>query len=182
MKTHNMIKKIKNNNLPNFESGTIWEDLVNGHRVGCLDVSKKEDVEKLMKEEKTILAIQDPPYNVDINDEFGNLPLDQYISWSEKWTDNTLDTLDKNSSLYIWLGADIRNGLQPLPDFILMMRSKPLKIRNFITMRNQRGYGTQKNWMAIRQELLYYIKGEPVFNVQAEYTDIPKKTKGYYKE
>ena len=49
-------------------------------------------------------------------------------------------------------------------------------------MRNQRGYGTQKNWMAIRQELLYYIKGEPVFNVQAEYTDIPKKTGGYYKE
>ena len=57
-----------------------------------------------------------------------------------------------------------------------------MRIRSFITMRNQRGYGTQKNWMAIRQELLYYIKGEPIFNVQAEYTDIPKKTKGYYKE
>ncbi|HPD19025.1 MAG TPA: site-specific DNA-methyltransferase, partial [Candidatus Goldiibacteriota bacterium] len=82
----------------------------------------------------------------------------------------------------VWLGADIRNDLQPLPDFMIMMRSKPVKIRNFITMRNQRGYGTQKNWMAVRQELLYYIKGEPVFNVRSEYTDIPKKTKGYYKE
>jgi site-specific DNA-methyltransferase (adenine-specific) len=49
-------------------------------------------------------------------------------------------------------------------------------------MRNQRGYGTQKNWMAIRQELLYYIKGEPIFNVQAEYTDIPKKQKGIIKK
>ncbi len=36
--------------------------------------------------------------------------------------------------------------------------------------------------MAIRQELLYYTKGKPIFNVRAEYTDIPKKTKGYYKK
>ena len=175
--TKTMIKKI-----PNFEYGIIWEDPVSGHKVGCLDVLKKEDVEKLMQNKKAILAIQDPPYNVDINDEFGNLPLDQYIDWSEKWVDNTIDILDKNSSFYIWLGADIKKGLQPLPDFIIMMRNKPVSVRNFITMRNQRGYGTQKNWMAIRQELLYYIKGEPIFNVQAEYTDIPKKTKGYYKK
>jgi site-specific DNA-methyltransferase (adenine-specific) len=49
-------------------------------------------------------------------------------------------------------------------------------------MRNQRGYGTQKNWMAVRQELLYYISGDPCFNVGAEYTDIPKILKGYYKQ
>jgi len=160
----------------------VWEDPVNGHRVGCLDASQKEDIEKLMQGEKAILAVQDPPYNISINDEFGNLPLGQYINWSEKWIDNTLDILDGNASLYVWLGADVRNGLQPLPDFIIMMRSKSVRVRNFITMRNQRGYGTQKNWMAIRQELLYYIKGEPIFNVQAEYTDILKKTKGYYKK
>src|SRR5207245_4644771 len=54
--------------------------------------------------------------------------------------------------------------------------------RSCITMRNQRGYGTQKNWMAVRQELLYYTKGSPAFNVEAEYTDIPKILRGYYKE
>ena len=48
-------------------------------------------------------------------------------------------------------------------------------------MRNQRGYGTLKNWMAVRQELLYYTKGSPRFNVDAEYTDIPKILRGYYK-
>jgi site-specific DNA-methyltransferase (adenine-specific) len=36
--------------------------------------------------------------------------------------------------------------------------------------------------MAVRQELLYYIKGNPPFNVEAEYTDIPKILRGYYKE
>ena len=49
-------------------------------------------------------------------------------------------------------------------------------------MRNQRGYGTQKNWMAVRQELLYYTKGNPLFAVEAEYTEIPKILRGYYKE
>ena len=64
---------------------------------------------------------------------------------------------------------------------MIMMRQTPFLTRSFITMRNQRGYGTQKNWMAVRQELLYYIKGNPIFNVDAEYTDIPKILRGYYK-
>lgn len=100
---------VKNSDLPNFEYGTVWEDPISGHRVGCLDASKKEDVEELMNNKETSLAIQDPPYNVDINDEFRNMPLGEYMKWSEKWVDNTIDV------------------------------------------------GTQKNWMAIRQELLYYI-------------------------
>lgn len=167
--------------LPEFKYGTIWKDSVSGHKVGCLDATNKEDIEKLMGEEKAVLAIQDPPYNIKINSEFKAMPVKDYIAWSEKWIDNTIEVLDKNSSLYIWLGGDIKNGFQPLPDFMLMMRNKPLRARNFITLRNQRGYGTQKNWMAVRQELLYYVKGDSNFNVKAEYTDIPKKTNGYYK-
>ncbi|MCK4818546.1 site-specific DNA-methyltransferase, partial [bacterium] len=89
--------------------------------------------------------------------------------------------MSDDSCLYIWLGADQKNGFQPLPDFMVMMRNiKEVKSRSFITMRNQRGYGTQKNWMAVRQELLYYTKGKPHFEVQ--YTDIPKILRGYYKE
>ena len=64
----------------------------------------------------------------------------------------------------------------------MMREMKNFKPRSFITMRNQRGFGTQKNWMAIRQELLYYIKGNAIFNIEAEYTDIPKILRGYYKE
>jgi site-specific DNA-methyltransferase (adenine-specific) len=62
----------------------------------------------------------------------------------------------------------------------MMREFKELKARSFITMRNQRGYGTQKNWMSVRQELLYYIKGESPFKVV--YTDIPKILGGYYKK
>jgi len=62
------------------------------------------------------------------------------------------------------------------------MREFPLQARSLITVRNQRGYGTQKNWMAVRQELLYYVRGTPPFNIEAEYTDIPKTLRGYYKD
>lgn len=175
------IKSSGPNRILNFKYGTIWEDPIRGHRIACLDASKREDVKKIMGGERATLAVQDPPYNVNINGEFSKSPIEEYIGWCERWVDNTIEVLADNASFYVWLGADIRHNLQPLPDFIIMMRKKPLKVRNFITMRNQRGYGTQKNWMAVRQELLYYIKGEPVFHVEAEYTNIPKKTKGYYK-
>jgi site-specific DNA-methyltransferase (adenine-specific) len=94
----------------------------------------------------------------------------------------SIASLDADSSLYVWLGADQRDHFQPLPDFMLLMREFPVRARSYITVRNQRGYGTQRNWMAVRQELLYYIRGNPRFNVEAEYTDIPKTLRGYYKE
>ncbi len=162
-----------------LKKGEIWHDPLGKHRIGCLDAASQADIEKLMDGEKGVLAIQDPPYNLVAFEERG---LHDFIQWCKKWIATTDDALAANSSLYVWLGADQRSGFQPLPDFMIMMRHTPFQSRSFITMRNQRGYGTTKNWMAVRQELLYYIKGEPNFNVGAEYTDIPKILRGYYKE
>lgn len=127
---------------------------------------------------KASLAIQDPPYNLVA---FETRSVEAFIDWCSHWIETTNVSLHENSSLYVWLGADQDKGFQPLPDFMLMMRRfKDFASRSFITMRNQRGYGTQKNWMAVRQECLYYVKGEPCFTVQ--YTGIPKILRGYYKE
>ncbi len=63
---------------------------------------------------------------------------------------------------------------------LLMCDFKEFTSRSLITMRNQRGYGTPKNWMAVHHECLFYVKGRPEFHVQ--YTDIPKILRGYYKE
>ena len=167
--------------------GEIWVDPQSGHRVGVLDAIQAEDVQSIFETERSILAIQDPPYNVAVGaentDALFQWDLSRYMEWSKQWVKNNLKILSKDASIYIWLGADQRNHFQPLPDFMVMMRNYPeIVSRSFITMRNQRGYGTQKNWMAVRQECLYYTKGNPVFNVQAEYTDIPKILRGYYKE
>jgi site-specific DNA-methyltransferase (adenine-specific) len=138
-----------------------------------------------MGSEKTQLIVNDPPYNISVgNNNKGNLSktrLNHYIDFSKKWVKNALSILDKDSHFYIWLGADYKDNFQPLPDFMIMMRDfHNLSPRNFITMRNQRGFGTQKNWMWVRQELLHYIKGNPAFRVT--YTDIPKILRGYYKK
>ncbi len=162
-----------------LKRGDVWEDSVAGHRVGCLDASSREQVECLLDGQRASLAIHDPPYNLVAFDE---RPLRQFIDWCTSWVENTERILTADSSLYVWLGADQNGGFQPLPDFMVMMRSQPFRPRSFITMRNQRGYGTQRNWMAVRQELLYYTKGSPPFHVGAEYTDIPKILRGYYKE
>ncbi len=159
--------------------GQVWSDPISGHKVGCLDAANADEVARLMDGNKAVLAIHDPPYNLVAFEERSN---DEFIEWCKLWATDTLDSLAPDASFYVWLGADQKNGFQPLPDFMIMMRSLPVTTRSFITMRNQRGYGTQKNWMAVRQELLYYTTGNPMFNVEAEYTDIPKILRGYYKK
>ena len=162
-----------------FKKGRIWKDPEGKHKIGCLDATNYNDIKNLMDVEKAVLAIHDPPYNFIAFDEKDSK---DFVEWCKPWIKNSFDSLKENAALYIWLGADQNNNFQPLADFILMMNDSGFKSRSLITMKNQRGYGTQKNWMSIRQELLYYIKGKPEFNVLAEYTDIPKVLKGYYKK
>lgn len=170
--------------LCRLKYGEIWEDSVKGHKVGVLDATKIEDVRKIMGNEKARLIINDPPYNVAVgNVNTSNLfkiRLNEYLDFSENWIKNAIEIMDVDAHIYVWIGADYKDNFQPLPDFMILMRKfRELKPRNFITLRNQRGYGTQRNWMWVRQELLHYIKGNPKFTVV--YTDIPKILRGYYK-
>jgi len=168
-----------------LKKGEIWKDPKGKHKVGVLDATSIADTQKLFGKEKAHLVINDPPYNVVVGNantqNLSKINIEEYIKFSRKWVSNVLSILDEEAALYIWLGADQNDGFQPLPEFMIMMREfEELKTRSFITMRNQRGYGTQKNWMSVRQELLYYIKGDPPFKVI--YTNIPKILGGYYKK
>jgi site-specific DNA-methyltransferase (adenine-specific) len=158
--------------------GQVWEDLQGQHRVGCLDAADPAHMAQLMGGHRATLAVHDPPYNLVA---FPRRSINEFIAWCRSWVSLTAGHLKEDASFYVWLGADQNDGFQPLPDFMIMMRDfQKFQPRSFLTMRNQRGYGTQKNWMAVRQELLYYIKGNPAFTIQ--YTDIPKILRGYYKE
>lgn len=163
--------------LCRLQPGQVWSDPHSGHRVGCLDATDAGAVSGLLNGEIATLAIHDPPYNLVA---FEQRELNEYVEWCRTWVEITCQSLVPHSSLYIWLGADQTANFQPLPDFMLMMRQTPFQARSFITMRNQRGYGTQHNWMAVRQELLYYTLGKPFFTPQ--YTEIPKTLAGYYKQ
>jgi len=160
-----------------LKPGEIWRDRRNGHLVGCLDATSREEVMRLCGKEPARLAIQDPPYNfIAFERRLG----EDFVAWLRRVVNNTYEALAPDSGLYLWIGADQKNDFAPLPEVMLMMRESGFTSRSFITVRNQRGYGTQKNWMSVRQELLYYTKGSPTFT--PEYTDIPKALKGYYRE
>ena len=158
-----------------LQPGEIWRD-ERGHAVGCLDAAAREDVMRLCGRRRATLAIHDLPYNFIA---FERRSIDRFIKWCERVVNNTEAVLRSDSSLYLWIGADQKTGFAPLPELILMMRETPFRSRSLITLRNQRGYGTQRNWMCVRQELLYYTKGRPPFTPQ--YTEIPKSVRGYYK-
>lgn len=160
-----------------LKPGEIWVDPQGKHKVGCLDAVNPRQLQELIAGQKAKLAVHDPPYNLVA---FEERTVEHFINWCRVWVQHSWDMLDTNSAFYVWLGADQNNFFQPLPEFMLLMREFAFQSRSFITMRNQRGYGTQKNWMAVRQELLYYTKGQPDFEVQ--YTEIPKVLRGYYKE
>lgn len=161
-----------------LKPGEVWRDDRGGHRVGCGDAADSTFIDELCRDTPpATLAVHDPPYNMVMG---RRLPPDMFVAWCRTWIDSTWQHLASDAALYVWLGADQNDHFQPLPQFMLMMTETGFESRSFITMRNQRGYGTQHNWMAVRQELLYYAKGNPSFAVQ--YTDIPKILRGYYKK
>ncbi len=167
-----------------LKPGEIWEDPLGQHKIGVLDAISADDCQRISYGTTVDLFIQDPPYNIAVGNKNTNqlsrIDIEEYITFSNRWINNSINLMSGNCHLYIWLGADQKRGFQPLPEFMILMREyEELKSRSFISLRNQRGYGTQKNWMAVRQELLYYTKGDPYFKVA--YTDIPKVLKGYYK-
>lgn len=174
-------EKLKNLLLPycRFKQGTIWIDQKGKHKIACVDVSNTDEIKNIFGKSKATLSVQDPPYNFIAFTEKRNT---EFIDWCKNWIILNINISKKNSSYYFWLGADQSNHFEPFGGFIEMMKSSGLTSRSFITMRNQRGYGTQYNWMAIRQELLYYVKGNPKFNIKAEYTNIPKVLRGYFKD
>lgn len=130
--------------------GEVWEDPVAGHRVGVLDAAAAADVRRLTGGLKARLAVNDPPYNVAVGNAntraLYKVSADRYLEFSRAWVSNVLESLADDAHCYVWMGADYRDGFQPLPEFMLMMRGFPgIRARNLITLRNQRGFGTQKN-------------------------------------
>lgn len=165
--------------------GDIWTDPQRGHRVGRLDATSEEDLSRIASGQTIRVAVNDPPYNMKVgavaSDVFGNTPLAAYLEFSKRWIDATISVLADDAHLFIFAGADVRRGFQPLADLIILLRgTREVTPRSLITVRNQRGYGTQKNWMWVRQELLHYAKGNPEYTVV--YTEIPKILRGYYKQ
>ena len=92
--------------LCRLQYGEIWQDSVHGHRVGVLDATNRDDLAKIMSDEKTPLIINDPPYNVAVGSTNTKNPsridIDSYLGFSRKWVENALGILDRSAhSVYL---------------------------------------------------------------------------------
>ncbi len=113
-----------------LKPGGVWEDPRGRHRVGCLDASCSADAKLLMNGRFASLAIQDPPYNLVA---FERRDVRGFVEWCRKWANATYNALAEDASLYVWMGADLTEGFQPLPDFMVIMRGTKFRARSLIT-------------------------------------------------
>src|SRR3989337_1784235 len=109
-----------------IKEGTIWKDPLRRHKIACIDATDAYMVKKLMGRKKAVLAVHDPPYNFIA---FKELQVIKFTLWCEQWISNTFNSLSKDASLYVWLGADQKKHYEPLPEFITMMTNSGFQSR-----------------------------------------------------
>lgn len=119
------------------------------------------------------MVLADPPYYKitkkrwssstpkDINNKWDNQwnSKEEYLDWCRLWIKESIRILKDGGSFYIWSGVGEKGIMAARLACLIEDEFPELKRKNWITMKNQRGFGTQKNWMSTRQELLFYIKG-----------------------
>lgn len=87
------------------------------------------------------------------------------MEWTKKWLIEARRILKDTGTLMLWGGV----GPKPLTfaRIAIMIEDEELfKIQNWITQRNSRGYGTKKNYMSAREDILFLTKtNEFTFNI-----------------
>jgi len=133
----------------------------------------QDDVLNVLKnmEDNTVdLIIADPPY-FQIKGDFDFVweTKEEYLKWVKEWLIESKRVLKENGTLILWGGV----GSKPLTFArvaIMIEDNKIFKIQNWITQRNSRGYGTKKNYMSAREDILFLTKTDKyTFNIP--YTD-----------
>jgi len=94
------------------KTGDLWK--IGDHRLLCGDSTKREDVEKVMGGEKAGAVVTDPPYGMDLNTDYSDMPETKIASKTYKRVEG--DNKDFDASPYIdmfdycqeqfWWGGD----------------------------------------------------------------------------
>ncbi len=112
------------------------------------------------------LIIADPPY-FRIKGEFDFVWKNEaeYLAWSREWLLEAKRTLKESGTLILWGGVGKRQIT--FARLAVMIEDEKIFIRqNWITQRNTRGIGSQRNYMSAREDFLFLTKSEKyTFNV-----------------
>lgn len=102
----------------------------------------------------------------------------EYLAWCSLWLKESSRVLKPNGSFYCWgcVGKHHNHAFFHLID----LAETYFIFKNFITWQKQRGYGTQKNWMFTREELVYMVKDDADTTFHPQYTDVPRTVNMHY--
>jgi len=121
------------------------------------DQEVKTEVETLGKFN---LIICDPPYG--LGKEIASWDVADY----KKWMDVCCEFASDNSTILMWGGIGKKNN-RPFLKFAAVFEDifTDWEIKNWITWKKCRAYGTKSNYLFTREECLILTRGEPTFNI-----------------
>jgi len=101
------------------------------------------------------LIIADPPYYKIVEDYWDNQwdTVEDWVEWHKQWILECKRILKDTGSFYYYGGVSNIAHIKLLLD-------NYFEFRNWITWHKKRGYGTKKNWLFTREELLFYTKSD----------------------
>lgn len=144
------------------------------------DSSSDEVVERISEITGPLpLIVTDPPYGGVVSAAWDKLSsAQQHAEWMLAWTAKYSALLMEGSPFYVWGGIGTR-GVRPFLRYLdLVEEQTELTLHNLITWRKKRAYGVQHNYLFTREELAFFVKGNPkkprLFNVP-----LLEKERGY---
>jgi len=160
-----------------IKEGDLFEIKKDGkvlHKLLCGDATKKEDVERLIGDEKATLAHNDPPYGMKKESEGvtgDNMNYDDLLAFNAIWINYQWEVLKDNGSWYCW-GID-----EPLMDIysnILkpLIKNQKATFRNLITWDKLSSPGQtsedMRSYKSADEKCLFVMCGVQGFNNNAD--------------
>lgn len=139
----------------------------------CLETMKRIDDNSLD------LIIADPPYFKIVKNDWDNKwkTEDEYIEWCQEWIKECLRILKPTGSFYLW-GAIGKHKEHPFLKVLAKCECLGFIFQDWITWKKQKGLGSRKGYMFIREELLYFTKSDKDFVLNTPYLDEIAKNHG----
>lgn len=124
------------------------EEYLNKIIVGnCLEVMKK------LPDKCVDLVLTDPPYNIGKDFANDNLPLDEYLSWCDKWIAECERVLKWSGAIWVTLGFQTVAEVKTI-----FNRYTNLRLKNWIIWYRQDGWKGDKGFSQSHEHILFFIK------------------------
>lgn len=125
------------------------------------------------------LIIADPPYFRIVKDDWDNqwTSEEKYLNWCHEWTKECFRVLKPTGNFYVW-GTMGKHKEHPFLKYVIQTEDIGFIFQDWITWKKQKGRGSRKGYMWIREELVQFTKQEKDYIMNTPYLDEIAKNHG----